>query len=105
MADTVVQMDYSQIKQVSDAFNTEAETLRTVGQALNMAVQALRAMAFASMGTSLALANYLEGIEKAVENLAKVCEDNFAKPLVVAIQDHQNGDVKGKSYFGRPMNF
>jgi hypothetical protein len=34
-----------------------------------------------------------------VQNLATICQNDFAKPLSQAIADHKNGDVAGKNYF------
>ena len=70
-----------------------------MAKALEIAINILRAMAFASLGTSLALANYLDTIKQKVEALAKVCEE-FSGDLAQAVNDHKKGDVKGKNYFG-----
>jgi hypothetical protein len=51
------------------------------------------------LGTSLALAKYLEVIKKKVQKLAKICEE-FSGDLAAAIKDHRKGDVRGKHYFG-----
>ena len=99
MATQVVQMDYEVVTAVSKGFGLQAQTLRTVAKALEIAINILRAMAFASLGTSLALANYLDTIKQKVEALAKVCEE-FSGDLAQAVNDHKKGDVKGKSYFG-----
>jgi len=95
----VVQMDYQVVLAVSAGFQTSAQTLRMVAKALEAAIQILRAMAFASLGTSLALANYLENIKNKIENLAKICEE-FAGDLKRAVDDHKRGDIKGGTYFG-----
>lgn len=95
----VVEMDYDVIKSVSDGFRAAAEALEAIGKILEVAIQALRAAAFASLGTSLALANYLENIKKKVEKLAALCQE-FSGDLARAIQDHRRGDYRGKSYFG-----
>jgi hypothetical protein len=92
-------MDYEVVLAVSKGFGGVAQTLRMIAQVLDALIQILRAMAFASMGTSLALANYLENIKKKIEALAKVCEE-FADDLDRAVKDHQRGDVKGGTYFG-----
>ncbi len=99
MAGQVVQMDYAVIGDVSKGFSQARDVLRTVGKVLEGLVQVLRAMAFASLGTSLALANYLDTIKQKVNNLAKVCEE-FSNDLARAIDDHKRGDIKGKRYFG-----
>ncbi len=100
---TVVAMTYQPIQEVSRGFQQAAQMLRMIAKALAIAVQILRAMAFASMGTSLALANYLEVIQKKCENLAKVCEE-FSGDLNRAVNDHKSGDYKAGSYFGEGVS-
>lgn len=103
MATQVVQMDYEVVTAVSKGFDAAAQSLRTVAKVLEVLINILRQMAFASMGTSLALANYLENIKKMIEELAKVC-DEFAGDLARAVTDHKKGDIKGKSYFGEGVS-
>jgi hypothetical protein len=104
MAGQVVQMDYQVIGNVSKGFSDASQALTAVGKVLDAAVQVLRAAAFLSFGTTLALAQYLENIETQVNKLATDCEEKFAKPLSAAIGDHRRGDVQGKNYFGRGIN-
>ena len=99
MAGQVVQMDYAVIGDVSKGFGTAANVLTTVGKVLEVLVGILRATAFFSMGTSLALAQYLDNIKGKVNNLAKICNE-FSGDLGNAIGDHKRGDVQGKRYFG-----
>jgi hypothetical protein len=99
MAGDEVQMDYDVIQAVSRGFSQVADQLKKIGKALEIAVQILRATAFLSLGINEALARWLEGIQKAVENLAKVCME-FSGDLARAITDHKVGDIQGKRYFG-----
>ncbi len=103
MAGQVVQMDYAVVGEVSNGFGQSAQILRVVAKILSVAIEVLRAMAFASLGTSLALANYLAVIKQKTENLAKVC-DEFQSDLSRAIGDHKKGDVQGKRYFGEGIS-
>lgn len=103
MAGQVVQMDYAVIGDVSKGFGTARDTLTTVGKVLEILVNILRAMAFASFGTSLALAQYLDNIKNKVNNLAKICGE-FSGDLANAINDHKRGDVQGKRYFGEGVS-
>lgn len=103
MAGQVVQMDYAVVSAVSDGFGMQAQMLRIVAKILSVAIEVLRAMAFASLGTSLALANYLAVIKEKVENLAKVCEE-FQGDLSRAVGDHRKGDIQGKRYFGEGIS-
>jgi len=100
---TVVAMQYQPILEVSRGFQQAAQVLRTIAKVLQALVQILRAMAFASMGTSLALANYLDVIRQKLEKLAKVCEE-FSQDLARAVQDHKLGTFKAGSYFGEGIN-
>jgi len=93
-------MDYGAITNVSKGFKSTEEALEALGKILEAAIQVLRAAAFFSMGTSLALANYLEVIKKKVQNLATLC-DEFSVDLAKAVEDHEKGDIKGKRYFGK----
>ena len=98
MAGQVVQMDYTVIGNVSKGFNTAHETLDATSKILEAAIEILRAAALFSLGTSAALANYLQLIKTKVDKLSKACvyfRDNLAR----AIGDHQKGDVEGKHYF------
>jgi len=99
MARQVVQMDYAVVGDVSKGFSAAQQMLTMIGKALGIAIQILRAAALLSMGTSLALARYLENIQKKVNNLAKLCGE-FSTDLARAITDHRKGDYAGKRYFG-----
>lgn len=99
MARQVVQMDYAVVGDVSKGFKLAQDILTGIGKALAVAIQVLRASALLSMGTSLALARYLEVIKKKVDNLAKLCGE-FSDDLARAITDHRKGDWRGKRYFG-----
>jgi len=103
VATQVVQMDYGVVMEVSKGFSMASQMLKTVSKVLGILIQILRASAFFSMGTSLALANYLENIQRAIDNLAKIC-DEFAGDLQRAVGDHKRGDYKGKSYFGEGVS-
>jgi len=103
VAGEVVQMDYTVITAVSKGFKVQATTLKAIGKALEVAIQILQALAFVSMGTTKALAQYLSVIKDKVKKLAKVCEE-FAKDLRLAVTDHKTGDIKGKRYFGEGIS-
>jgi len=102
MAGQVVQMDYAVIGEVSKGFGTARDMLTAVGKVLEVLVGILRATAFFSMGTSLALAQYLDTIKTKVNNLAKVCNE-FSNDLARAVGDHKKGDIQGKKYFGEGL--
>lgn len=99
MASTTVQMDYDVVTAGSKSFKAVADMLRAVAKTLEVLINILRATAFLSGGTSLALANYLENIKNKINPLAKLCEE-FSGDLARAVTDHKRGDVQGKRYFG-----
>jgi len=103
MAGQVVQMDYAVVGDVSKGFGTARDVLNTVGKVLEVLVGILRATAFFSMGTSAALAQYLDNIKQKVQNLAQLCQ-KFSDNLARAIDDHKKGDVQGKTYFQGNLN-
>jgi len=103
MAAQVVQMDYKVVGEVSKGFATSRDVLNAVGQVLEALVAILRSLAFFSMGTSEALAEYLDNIKNKVKNLAKICNE-FSEDLARAIDDHKRGDIKGKHYFGEGIS-
>ena len=104
MAGQVVQMDYTVVGYVSKGFGTARDMLTTIGKVLEVLVGILRATAFFSMGTSAALAQYLDNIKQKVNSLADICQNRFAQPLSAAIGDHRKGDVQGKRYFGEGIS-
>src|SRR5260370_35895761 len=103
MAGQVVQMDYAVVGDVSKGFGTASDVLNTVGKVLEVLVGILRATAFFSMGTSAALAQYLDNIKQKVQNLAQLCQ-KFSDNLARAINDHKKGDVQGTTYFQGNLN-
>jgi hypothetical protein len=96
-------MDYTVIGNVSKGFNTAHETLDATSKILEAAIEILRAAAFFSAGTTLALANYLSVIKDKVNKLSQACV-YFSTNLARAIGDHQKGDVEGKHYFEGELN-
>jgi hypothetical protein len=89
-------MDYDVMEAVAKGFDAAAATCRAIAKVLQTLVTILKANFFMRMFYE-ALIRWLEGIQKALENLAKVCEE-FAGDLRLAVQYHQQGDVT--SIFG-----
>jgi hypothetical protein len=94
----IVQMDYGTVSAVASGFKQQQDALTAIGQGLKAAIEVLRAAAFFSLGITQAIANYLEGIMNAVNNLAKICGE-FSGDLTRAVSDHKSGDYKGGTYF------
>lgn len=91
MASQVVEMDYDVMEAVAKGFDAAAETSRAIAKVLQTLVTILKANFFMRMFYE-ALIRWLEGIQRALENLAKVCEE-FGKDLRLAVQYHRQGDV------------
>jgi uncharacterized protein YukE len=100
MASQVVEMDYDVMQAVAKGFDTAAETCRGIAKVLQTLVTILKANFFLRMFYE-AVIRWLEGIQKALENLAKVCEE-FGKDLRLAVQYHKQGDVT--SIFGEGIS-
>jgi uncharacterized protein YukE len=98
MADQVVEMDYEEVQKVADNFKDDAEKCKMIAKILEKVVQALKASFFGAI-LFAKLIKWLEGIQKALENLAAV-ETEFSEDLEFAIQQHKIGDYAGMSRFG-----
>jgi hypothetical protein len=98
MADQVVEMEYDEIQKVASNFKDDAEKSRMVAKILEKVVQMLKASFFGAIFFAKII-KWLEGIQKALENLAAVQEE-FDEDLRFAIQKHKEGDYAGMSRFG-----
>jgi uncharacterized protein YukE len=94
---TVVQMDYTQIQNSAKSYQTQADTLKAVAKALQAIVQGLRATFFGAIFFAQ-LIQYLEGIQKACEKVAQVCE-KLNQGLLAAMKAHQSGDQTTTGFF------
>jgi len=93
-----VSMEYDVVQSMADGFNTAAETLQGVSQALEAAIAILKATAFLGLVGTAALAMYLEGIKPNVDRLAATC-DEFNMDLIGAIVALRDGDSSGSQRF------
>ena len=98
MAQQVVEMDYDEIQKVADNFKEDADKCRMIAKILEGVIAVLKASFFAQIFMKK-LIDWLEGIKKALENLAKV-EEEFSDDLEFAIARHKVGDYQGMSKFG-----
>jgi len=98
MASAVVEMDYGVVEGIAKGFDTAHEMLQAISQALEVAIESLRAASFVSFGTTAALAQTLEFFKKIADNLMKLCVE-FAGDLRRAVGDHERGDYKAGAYF------
>jgi hypothetical protein len=98
VAEQVVEMDYDEIQKVADNFKEDAEKCRMIAKVLEGVIAVLKASFFAQIFMKK-LIDWLEGIKKALENLAKVDEE-FSGDLEFAIARHKEGDYQGMSRFG-----
>jgi hypothetical protein len=90
-------MDYDVITAVSKGFSQVAEALGMIAKVLQTLVTMLKASFFARLFFE-AIIKWLEGIQKALEDLSKVCEE-FAGDLQAAVNFHKQGDVAGGRFF------
>ena len=98
MADQIVEMDYEVIKKQADDFKQDQETCEMIAKVLDGVVAVLKASLFGAIFMAK-LIKWLEGISKALKNLAKVYEE-FSADLLFAIERHIIGDIDGMSRFG-----
>jgi hypothetical protein len=93
-----VSMEYDAVQRMSEGFNNASDTLRTVSQALEVAIAILKATAFFGLVGNLALASYLDGIKPNVDRLAATCEE-LGLDLMGAIISLRDGDSSGSQRF------
>jgi uncharacterized protein YukE len=94
---TVVQMDYTQIENSAKSYQSQADTLKAVAKVLQGVVQGLRASFFGAIFFAQ-LIKYLEGIQKACEKVASVCEA-LNRGLLAAEKAHKSGDQTTTGFF------
>ena len=98
MADVIVEMDYDVIQKQADDFKEDQETCEMIAKVLDGVVMVLKASFFGALFFAKII-KWLEGISKALKNLAKVFEE-FSADLIFAIGRHREGDFDGMSKFG-----
>lgn len=98
MADQIVEMDYEVIAKQAKDFTEDKEMCEMIAQVLDGVVAVLKASLFGAIFMAK-LIQWLEGISKALKNLAKVYEE-FSGDLLFAVQAHKDGDFDGMSKFG-----
>jgi len=93
-----IYLDPDTVGKVASGFGEAGDILKAVAEALKIAVEALRAAAFVTMGGTLAMAEYLEGIEKACTTLSN---DSHAlqKDITGAIKYAETGDETNRGRF------
>ena len=102
MASQIVQMDYPAVTGVSRQFEAVGEELEKLGQTLEVTITVLTALpnlAFCGSVLGAALVQYLSGIKKKVDLLAKVMYE-ISKDMARAVVDHQKGQYRAGTYFG-----
>ena len=97
-----VSMDYEVILSVSKSMKQDAEECRRIAKILEKIIQALKNSFFGAVLFAMQIM-WLEGIQKALENLAKVL-DEFALDLSIAVQAHKDGDIAGMKVFGEGVS-
>ena len=98
MADQIVEMDYDVITKQAEDFKEDAETCEMISKVLDGVVAVLKASLFGAIFMAK-LIKWLEGISKALKNLAEVLKE-FSADLIFAVGRHKEGDFQGMSRFG-----
>jgi len=91
-------LDPDAVGGVASGFGTAADVFKGVADALKIAVEALRAASFVTFGGTLAMAEYLEGIEKACTTLGKDSAE-LQKDITAAIKFAETGDETNRGRF------
>ncbi len=91
-------MDTERVQEIADGFETAAEVLEGVSNALEIAMMTLRTTAFMGFVGGMAVERYISTIQPHVEEMAVFCEE-IHTDLEKAIQHYMNGDEEGASRF------
>jgi len=98
MADQIVEMDYEVITKQANDFKDDEKTCEMIAKVLDGVVAVLKASLFGAIFMAK-LIKWLEGISKALKNLAKVYGE-FSADLLFAVGRHKEGDFAGMNKFG-----
>jgi hypothetical protein len=99
MAGQVVEMDYPVMQSVANGFRTQADIMNAIGKALVLMFEALeKALTFLAIGAYFGRCK--DATKKKTEELVKTLQE-FGTDIDKAVEDHQKGDITGKSYFGK----
>lgn len=98
MADVNVYMNIPEVEGLVDKFGTFSETLSVVSKALLAASQLLKAAAFVSLGSTAALAAYIDRIQPRVDALADKMGE-ISNDITGAVKAYRDGDESGSDRF------
>lgn len=93
-----VAMTYATITQVANGFQQQGQALSAISKVLEAQIEILRMAAMFGAVMAKFLADYLEGIKKAIDQLVKDCEF-YKKNLDKAVNDHKTGQYESGAYF------
>jgi hypothetical protein len=93
-----IYVDPDALGSLASGFSTAADVLKGVADALKVAVEALRAASFVTLGGTLAMAEYLEGIEKACQKLGQDSAE-LSTDINKAVKFAETGDETNKGRF------
>jgi len=83
---------------MANGFGEAANTMRAISKALDVAIAALKAASFFSLGSTMLEAMYLENIQKPLDELAKLSDQ--AKEGIIGARNYLvNGDETGSTMF------
>ena len=91
-------MRYEEVEKNAKIFDGMGDVFRVAAKALEAAIIMLKATAFISLGSTAALAAYLEGIKPHVEKLGNLSEE-LNRNLLNAIKEHRQADQAAAGLF------
>jgi hypothetical protein len=92
-------MDRDVVRKVAKGFDNHSQTLKKLMKQNEQVITKLKLVGLVAPAVATALAALLTVLNKLMTVLYMRC-DEFSNDLQRACDDHERGDVTGKSYFG-----
>ncbi|MEQ8672802.1 MAG: type VII secretion target [Aggregatilineales bacterium] len=93
-----VSIDYDAVEAMAQGFDTSADVMKSVANALEIAINILKISALLGNIGAAAMARYLEGIKPNLERLAATCEE-MSGDLNSAVAYYRDGDTEASQKF------
>lgn len=87
-------MEPAKVRSMGNTFNTFAQILNTVATALEIALQALRAAAFISMGSTMAAERFISYWQPKIKQAGKICQE-LAQDCILSAADWEKAAQAG----------
>lgn len=95
-----ISIDYDAVQNMANNFRNSGEVMKSVAQAMEVAITILKVSALLGNPGNAALARYLEGIKPNLERLSATCGE-MCGDLEASIAALQEGDSSGSTKFNR----